>query len=1112
MDSIISTFVLSPSSDATPTLSPSSAPPPPPASFDDALIARALSLIPAPVSVPDFVADLGAFLTSADGAERRRAMTLLAAVLEGLCARDPLRVWSARDPASALVTFCAERFGDYPSLLPALRGARALLDTFSRASADEAPSGTALRVIRALDAELHTPSADQPTRAAVYSLFEYVCSTPAHAASFCGDGDADGGAADEVASAFVKAMDGERDPRCLIGCMSAARALLAAMGARLSAPVLAEVFDVVACYFPITFTPPPNDRVGITQAALVASLRAVFCASPAIAPHALPLLLEKMDAPLAATKRDALATLSAVARAAGGDVLAPFAVTIAGALRVEIASGAPASVEPDAPWAAAARTAGDSGSTVGSTLDVAADFSYWGGGNKNAVDDALGAVTAVTAALSASARTPSAVSAWTDWTALVGRGATTDAERAGADAPRARTAARLLSAFACGSAAALSAAGACALTAARELLADARAHGTPAPRVAALSLIASVCAAISSDVGFVDGAHPLNAGGVAAGFADILVEQIEIVVDSEETADAAPRLLRSGAPTATEAVCLSVAALRALAARAPTPVLSDQMTARISSASARFVIYRDARADPAAAATLWLLARLLHASGRTGAAARAAALPLLTEALSGGQRRAHMLHIFSHFLAGQCRDVVNILLPDVLSLLADSGAAPMALAALAAAARAARAGAAPLLDALIPSLFLPLFQPSTGNSLFASGSADAFENSATLCALARTVAASDGERSAELFASAAATFDGPPFSDTVDYILFLRVAAAVLGVGARRGAPAPDPALLSQLSTRALLANGDVDAGGSLEAGNTCDALAAALGGLLNRAPAAAVGDAARALLSTVVALRDAAGRALTLPAVTVAAWVAKALAARSHPLASEYVGLLLSESRLGEGTPRVRARLVHGLGDLLAEDIPASPLARSSGATLLPAHSQRILFLYFGAAEGDGATADLLWGLCAGLSRAPRALITAFAPRLVPIVVRAIALSTTGGAGGRTDFDEIARFEVLRALGAVSAVALGELAPHALALVPALLALATKPASNGGGRPATRAAAIDSLRALTALPFLTLRPLRERVVGGLVNALDDPRRAVRRRAAACRNEWATIK
>jgi protein PhnA len=38
----------------------------------------------------------------------------------------------------------------------------------------------------------------------------------------------------------------------------------------------------------------------------------------------------------------------------------------------------------------------------------------------------------------------------------------------------------------------------------------------------------------------------------------------------------------------------------------------------------------------------------------------------------------------------------------------------------------------------------------------------------------------------------------------------LRVAAAVLGVGVRRGAPAPDPALRSQISSRALLANGDV--------------------------------------------------------------------------------------------------------------------------------------------------------------------------------------------------------------------------------------------------------------------------------------------------------------
>ena len=59
-------------------------------------------------------------------------------------------------------------------------------------------------------------------------------------------------------------------------------------------------------YFPITFTPPPNDPHGITKEHLVAALRGVFSASPAMAEHVLPLLLEKLASSVPAAKLDAL--------------------------------------------------------------------------------------------------------------------------------------------------------------------------------------------------------------------------------------------------------------------------------------------------------------------------------------------------------------------------------------------------------------------------------------------------------------------------------------------------------------------------------------------------------------------------------------------------------------------------------------------------------------------------------------------------------------------------------------------------------------------------------------------------------------------------------------
>lgn len=72
-------------------------------------------------------------------------------------------------------------------------------------------------------------------------------------------------------------MEGEKDPRCLILCLRVlgrAQQLLPQ-----ASDALAEAcFDVTACYFPITFTPPPNDPYGITPEVLSQALRSTLTA------------------------------------------------------------------------------------------------------------------------------------------------------------------------------------------------------------------------------------------------------------------------------------------------------------------------------------------------------------------------------------------------------------------------------------------------------------------------------------------------------------------------------------------------------------------------------------------------------------------------------------------------------------------------------------------------------------------------------------------------------------------------------------------------------------------------------------------------------------------
>ena len=63
-------------------------------------------------------------------------------------------------------------------------------------------------------------------------------------------------------------------------------------------------------YFPITFTPPPDDPYGITAQDLKGRLRACIAATSYFAPYAFPALLDKLDSTSINTKVKILAISS----------------------------------------------------------------------------------------------------------------------------------------------------------------------------------------------------------------------------------------------------------------------------------------------------------------------------------------------------------------------------------------------------------------------------------------------------------------------------------------------------------------------------------------------------------------------------------------------------------------------------------------------------------------------------------------------------------------------------------------------------------------------------------------------------------------------------------
>ncbi|XP_078079207.1 MMS19 nucleotide excision repair protein homolog isoform X2 [Mustelus asterias] len=165
------------------------------------------------------------------------------------------------------------------------------------------PEGLAVAVLKALFQEVHVQSLLQSDRHSVYSIIANVMDTREQELK---------GLAADFTFGFIQAMDGEKDPRNLLMAFQISRNII--INNYELGSFVEELFEVTSCYFPIDFTPPPNDPHGITQEELVLSLRSVLTATPHFAEFLLPLLIEKLDSDVQSAKVDSLQTLTACCR------------------------------------------------------------------------------------------------------------------------------------------------------------------------------------------------------------------------------------------------------------------------------------------------------------------------------------------------------------------------------------------------------------------------------------------------------------------------------------------------------------------------------------------------------------------------------------------------------------------------------------------------------------------------------------------------------------------------------------------------------------------------------------------------------------------------------
>ncbi|XP_056386832.1 MMS19 nucleotide excision repair protein homolog [Hyla sarda] len=295
-------------------------------------------------SVLQVVEALGSCLANPEPRTRGRGVELLSEVL--------LQCYASlkEKEVEVLVVFYENRLKDHHVITPyVLKGLKAL------SMSVVFPAGLVVSVLKSIFQEVHVQSLMQLDRYTVYMIITNFMNNKEEELKSLGA---------DFTFGFIQVMDGEKDPRNLLLAFQIVQNIITknyTLGL-----FVEELFEVTSCYFPIDFTPPPNDPHGITREDLILGLRAVLASTPRFAEFLLPLLIEKMDSDIQSAKVDAMQTLTAACKVYEQKDLKEFLSGLWSSIRREVFQTASDKVETEGLSALHALSACLSRSVLGS--------------------------------------------------------------------------------------------------------------------------------------------------------------------------------------------------------------------------------------------------------------------------------------------------------------------------------------------------------------------------------------------------------------------------------------------------------------------------------------------------------------------------------------------------------------------------------------------------------------------------------------------------------------------------------------------------------------------------------------------------------------------------
>ncbi|XP_063290261.1 MMS19 nucleotide excision repair protein homolog isoform X1 [Pelobates fuscus] len=274
-------------------------------------------------TVLQLVESLGSCLANTEPRTRGRGVQLLSQVLQQCYSR------LKEKEVEVLVVFYENRLKDHHLIIPhVLQGLKAL------SMCEVLPPGLAVSVLKSIFQEAHVQSLMQMDRHTVYMIITNFMKIREEELKNLGA---------DFTFGFIQVMDGEKDPRNLLVAFHIVHDIITKnynLG-----PFVEELFEVTSCYFPIDFNPPTNDPHGITREDLMLGLRAVLTSTPRFAEFLLPLLIEKMDSDIQSAKLDSLQTLTAACAIYEQKELKEFLISLWSSIRREVFQTASEKIE-----------------------------------------------------------------------------------------------------------------------------------------------------------------------------------------------------------------------------------------------------------------------------------------------------------------------------------------------------------------------------------------------------------------------------------------------------------------------------------------------------------------------------------------------------------------------------------------------------------------------------------------------------------------------------------------------------------------------------------------------------------------------------------------------